>query len=153
MIDEVTLDHATWAEPPERFEAGTPNIADVVAFGAAVDYLRNLGMANVRAHEATLTRYALDRLTTVPPVRVYGPTDVSQRGGVVSFSYGDVHPHDVSTIVDQEGVAVRAGHHCCQPLHQRLGVPSTVRASFYVYNCPDEVDALVRALHRVGEIF
>jgi cysteine desulfurase / selenocysteine lyase len=153
MIDEVSVEDSTWADPPERFEAGTPNIADVVAFRAAVDYLNDLGMANVRAHEAELTTYALDVLSTVKGVTVYGPRDVSQRGGVISFNVGEVHPHDVSTIVDQEGVAIRAGHHCCQPLMKRLGVAATARASFYVYNTEEDVDALARALGKVTEIF
>jgi len=153
MIDEVSLDHSSWAPPPERFEAGTPNIADVVALGAAVEYLNGLGMSNVHAHEATLTDYALRRLSQVPGVTIYGPMDVSKRGGVVSFNLANVHPHDVSTIVDQEGVAIRAGHHCCQPLMGRLGVAATARASFYVYNQEEDVDALVRALGKVSLIF
>lgn len=153
MIREVWIDHATWAEVPERFEAGTPNIADVIALGTAVEYLQAIGMANVREHEVSLTRYALDTLQRLGDVRVFGPTDLTQRGGVVSFYYGDVHPHDVSTVVDQGGVAIRAGHHCCQPLMRRLGVPATARASFYVYNLPEEVDVLAHALNRVKEIF
>lgn len=153
MIEEVTLEAATWAPAPERFEAGTPNIADVVALGSAVDYLSALGMENVRAHEVELTGYALKALGRVDGVRIFGPTDLSQRGGVVSFNYGDVHPHDVSTIVDQEGVAIRAGHHCCQPLMRRLGETATARASFYVYNGPEDVDALVRGLEQVKEVF
>lgn len=153
MIEEVTLDGATWAPSPERFEAGTPNIGDVIALGAAIDYLESLGLDNVRAHEMELTRYALDRLGEVEGLRLFGPTDLRQRGGVVSFNYADVHPHDVSTIVDQEGVAIRAGHHCCQPLMRRLGETATARASFYVYNVPEDVDALVHALGQVQEIF
>lgn len=153
MISEVWIDHATWADAPERFEAGTPNIADVVALGAAADYLDGIGMENVRAHEITLTRYALETLSSQADVKVFGPSDLSERGGVVSFYYGDVHPHDVSTVVDQEGVAIRAGHHCCQPLMRRLGVPATARASFYLYNTPDEIDVLAHALNRVKEIF
>ncbi|HEX5417444.1 MAG TPA: SufS family cysteine desulfurase, partial [Chloroflexota bacterium] len=153
MIDVVRVEDSTWAEPPERFEAGTPNIADVVAFHAAIDYLSNLGMANVRAHEAELTRYALDALGAVKGITIYGPRDVSRRGGVVSFNIGEIHPHDVSTIVDQDGVAIRAGHHCCQPLMRRLDVAATARASFYVYNVEQEVDALARALNKVTEIF
>jgi cysteine desulfurase/selenocysteine lyase len=153
MIDEVWLDHSTWADVPERFEAGTPNIADVVALGAAVDYLVDLGMANVRRHELALTSYALQTLSKIDGVRIFGPRDVSLRGGVVSFYVDDVHPHDVSTIVDEEGVAIRAGHHCCQPLMRRLGVPSTARASFYVYNGDVDVDALAHGVGRVKEIF
>jgi cysteine desulfurase/selenocysteine lyase len=153
MIREVWIDQATWADVPERFEAGTPNIADVVALGTAIDYLESLGMDNIREHEVSLTRYAIETLARVGDVRIFGPTDMSQRGGVVSFYCGDVHPHDVSTVVDQEGVAIRAGHHCCQPLMTRLGVPATARASFYVYNLPEEVDVLAHALNRVKEIF
>jgi cysteine desulfurase / selenocysteine lyase len=154
MIREVWIDHASWADVPERFEAGTPNVADVIVLGHAVDYLTALGMENVRAHEVQVTAYALGALKALgKDVQVYGPTDLSQRGGVVSFNYGDVHPHDVSTVVDQEGVAIRAGHHCCQPLMRRLGVAATARASFYVYNREDEVDVLTRALGQVKEIF
>lgn len=153
MISEVWVDHATWADVPERFEAGTPNIGDVIALGTAIDYLTALGMENVREHEVALTGYALDTLGRVGGIRMFGPTDLSQRGGVVSFYCGDVHPHDVSTVVDQDGVAIRAGHHCCQPLMRRLGVPATVRASFYVYNLPEEVDVLAQALSHVKEIF
>ncbi|HLZ08196.1 MAG TPA: cysteine desulfurase [Chloroflexota bacterium] len=153
MIEDVWIDHSTWAAIPSRFEAGTPNIAGVVALGAAMDYLTKVGMDNVRCHELALTRYALEQLSAIPEVTLYGPTDVSIRGGVVSFNYRDIHPHDVSTIVDSVGVAIRAGHHCCQPLMQRLGVAATARASFYVYNDEGDVDALVRALDRVKEIF
>ncbi len=153
MIREVWIDEATWAEAPERFEAGTPNVADVIALGAAIDYLESIGMDTIREHEIRLTGYALDALSNIPGVRLFGPADLQQRGGVVSFYCGDVHPHDVSTVVDQEGVAIRAGHHCCQPLMRRLGVPATARASFYLYNLPEEVDALARALNRVKEIF
>lgn len=153
MIREVWIDEATWAEAPERFEAGTPNVADVIALGAAIDYLEAIGMDTIREHEIRLTGYALDALSNIPGVRLFGPADLQQRGGVVSFYCGDVHPHDVSTVVDQEGVAIRAGHHCCQPLMRRLGVPATARASFYLYNLPEEVDALARALNRVKEIF
>ena len=153
MIDEVWLDHATWAAVPERFEAGTPNIADVIAYGFAIDYLTELGMDNVRRHEMALAAYAIERLSAIPRVRLFGPSDVSVRGGVVSFNYGDIHAHDVSTIVDSVGVAIRAGHHCCQPLMQRLGVPATARASFYIYNNEADVDALIRALGKVEEIF
>jgi cysteine desulfurase/selenocysteine lyase len=162
MIREVWNDRATWAEVPARFEAGTPSIADAVALGAAVDYLEALGMASVRAHEVALTRYALERLAELGGVRVYGPTDPAQRGGVVSFNlHGDpsrpaetlIHPHDVGTVLDAEGIAIRAGHHCCNPLMRRLGVPATARASFYLYNTTDEVDALVGGLARCRAMF
>ncbi|MBI2942538.1 MAG: cysteine desulfurase [Chloroflexi bacterium] len=153
MIRQVTLDHSTWAPVPTRFEAGTPSIADAIALGAAIDYLGGLGMANVRAHEIDLTRYALGALGSIPEVRLYGPADPLARGGVISFNFADVHPHDVGTVLDSEGIAIRAGHHCCQPLMRRLGAAATVRASFYVYNTHKEVDALVRALARVKELF
>lgn len=153
MIREVEVEHATYLEPPERFEAGTPNIADVIALGAAVDYLSAIGMEKVREHEIALTGYALEVLSTVDDLRLYGPRDLSQRGGVVSFNLGEVHPHDVSTIIDQEGVAVRAGQHCCQPLMCRLGAAATVRASFYIYNLESEIDTLAHSLQAVKEIF
>ena len=154
MIREVWIDRATWADVPERFEAGTPNIGGVIALGTAIDYLSDLGMKNVRSHEVEVTDYALKALRDLgDDVRVFGPSDLSQRGGVVSFYYRDVHPHDVATVIDQEGVAIRASHHCCQPLMRRLGVAATCRASFYVYNCKEEADVLVRSLKQVKEIF
>jgi cysteine desulfurase/selenocysteine lyase len=153
MIREVGLHESTWADVPHKFEAGTPPIAEAIGFGAAVDYLSDIGMDAVRAHEAELTRYALEKLGEIPDLKVYGPGDVSMRGGAVSFTLADVHPHDLATILDQYGVAVRAGHHCTKPLHRLLGVPATARASFYVYNVPGEVDALVAALHEARRLF
>jgi len=153
MIRSVRLDRATWAEVPAKFEAGTPNIADTVAFGAAIEYLQGLGMANVLRHEQEMATYALDALRSVRGLRVFGPTDPTMRGGVISFWLDDIHPHDIGTVVDREGVAIRAGHHCAQPLMRRLGVPATARASFYVYNTPEEVDVLVGALHKTKELF
>ena len=138
---------------PQKFEAGTPNIADTIAFGAAVDYLQGLGMENVRAHERILVSYALEALGELDGMRIFGPLDPEIRGGVVSFYYDDIHPHDLGTVVDQDGVAIRAGHHCCQPLMRRLGVPATARASFYIYNTPEEVDVLVHALKKAKELF
>jgi cysteine desulfurase/selenocysteine lyase len=159
MIREVWWDHATWAEVPFRYEAGTPNIADVIAFGPALAYLEQVGMAAVQAHERELTAYALAALRAVPDLRLYGPLDATQRAGVFSFGLGDparrdyVHPHDIGTVLDAEGIAIRAGHHCCQPLMRRLGVPATARASIYLYNTREEIDALVDALERVHAIF
>jgi cysteine desulfurase/selenocysteine lyase len=155
MIAKVLIESSTYAEGPAKFEAGTPNIADVVAFGAALDYLAALGMANVRAHEMELTQYAIDELRRLEEVRVYGPTDVRQRGGVVTFAFADLHPHDISQSLDARGIAVRAGHHCAQPLHACLNVEvgSTTRASFYIYNDRDDVDALVEGLRYTGEFF
>jgi len=155
MIATVEIERSTWAEVPHKFEAGTPNIADVVAFGAALDYLRDLGMEAVRAHECALTQYALDALHALPAVRVVGPPDAARRGGIIAFSYADLHPHDVSQVLDRYGVAVRAGHHCTQPLHRALNldVAATTRASFYIYNDRDDVDALVEALQAAGRFF
>ncbi|HUK12444.1 MAG TPA: SufS family cysteine desulfurase [Thermoanaerobaculaceae bacterium] len=146
MIREVHLDHATWNDVPHRFEAGTPNIADAAAFPAALDLLEELGMAAVRAHEEELVGYALERLGSLGWLQLHGPLDPARRGGLVSFYDPDVHPHDLATILDTRGIAVRAGHHCAQPLMRRLDVPATARASFGVYNDRDDVDALVDGL-------
>ncbi|GBD12287.1 Cysteine desulfurase SufS [bacterium HR24] len=146
MISMVTLEDTTWNEVPWKFEAGTPNIADVVAFGAAIDYLQALGMERVRAHEVELTDYALSRLRQFEELVIYGPPDGQRRGGVVSFNFPDIHPHDLGTILDRYGIAIRTGHHCNQPLMRRLGVWGTARASFYIYNTREEVDALAEAL-------
>ncbi len=147
MIREVWADRATWNEIPYKFEAGTPNIAQAVGMGAAVEYLEGLGMDEIRQHEMELTSYAIERIRSTGAV-VYGPSDVSRRGGVVSFNLDDVHPHDMATIVDQEGVCIRAGHHCAQPLMRRLDVPATARASFYIYNTQEDVDVLIDALEK-----
>lgn len=153
MIRDVKLHESTWADVPHKFEAGTPPIAQAVGFGAAVDYLSRLGMDAVRAHEVEITDHALRALAEVPDLTVYGPSDLDRRGGAVSFTLADIHPHDLATILDQQGVAVRAGHHCAKPLMTILDVPATARASFYVYNTVDEVDALVAALHEARRIF
>jgi cysteine desulfurase/selenocysteine lyase len=147
MIREVWSDRATFAEIPHKFEAGTPNVAQVVGMGAAIEYLEDLGMDAVRAHEIELTTYALERLRETGAT-IYGPRDARDRGGAVAFNLPDVHPHDMATIVDQEGVCIRAGHHCAQPLMRCLGVPATARASFYVYNTRDDVDRLIAALDK-----
>lgn len=153
MISEVTLSDATWAAIPHRFEAGTPPIVEAIGLAAAIDYLDAIGMDSVQAHDQDLTGYALRRLAELPELSVYGPSELEQRGGVVSFTLGDVHPHDLATILDQSGVAVRAGHHCAKPLTQSLGVTATARASFYVYNTPEDVDALVDALEKARVLF
>jgi cysteine desulfurase/selenocysteine lyase len=153
MISDVYADYSTWAELPHKFEAGTPNIEGAIALGVAVDYLSALGMNNVRAHERELTGYALERLGADPTLTIYGPRRADQRGGAVAFNLEGVHPHDLSTILDQQGVAIRAGHHCCQPLHRKLDVAATARASFYVYNTPEEVDQLADALVKAKELF
>jgi cysteine desulfurase/selenocysteine lyase len=147
MIREVWSDRATWNEIPYKFEAGTPNIAQAVGLGAAIEYLEGLGMDNIREHEIEVTTYALAKLNEMGAI-VYGPRDARARGGVVSFGLEEVHPHDMATIVDQEGLCIRAGHHCAQPLMRCLGVPATARASFYIYNTVDEVDALIAALEK-----
>ena len=149
MVLQVWDDRATWNDLPMRFEAGTPNIADTIALGAAVDYLEALGMDNVREHEVAITEYALNafrELEESEEVRAFGPRDVSQRGGIVSFYSEAVHPHDLGTMLDREGIAIRTGHHCAMPLMGKLAVPATARASFYVYNTEEEVDLLVAAV-------
>ena len=155
MIADVRLDGFTPAPVPAKFEAGTPPIAEAVGFGAAVDYLEGLGMANVRRHEMDLTRYALDALRERHGERItiHGPDNVEVRGGVISFTFGDVHPHDVSQVLDARNVCVRAGHHCAKPLMRVLGVPATTRASLYLYNDRSDVDALVDALDGATDIF
>ncbi len=151
MIEEVFHDRSTWNVVPYKFEAGTMNIAQEVALGAAIDYLEGLGMDRVRAHEVELTGYALERLREAG-ARIFGPLDPSVRGGAISFWYKDVHPHDLATILNEEGIAIRAGHHCTQLVMRRYGVPATARASFYVYNTPEEVDALVEALAKAEAV-
>ena len=153
MIAIVQPEGSTWAETPHKFEAGTPNIAGVIAFGAALDYLLALGMEAVREHEQRLTAYALDALSRAGGVTLHGPRDVETRGGAVSFTLEGVHPHDVSTIVDARGVAIRAGHHCAQLLMRHLGVPATNRASVYLYNETREIDVLVEALGEAKRVF
>jgi len=152
MIDEVFHERATWNVVPYKFEAGTMNIAQEIGLGAAIDYLEALGMDQVRAHEEHITAYAIERLLAAGAT-VYGPHDVSLRGGAVSFWYKDVHPHDLATILNEEGVAIRAGHHCNQLVMRRYGVPATARASFYVYNRDEEVDVLVEALAKAEDVF
>ena len=151
MIREVHLDHSTWNDIPHKFEAGTMNIAQAIGLGAAVGYLDELGMENVREHERRLGEYAYRRLSEIEGIVLYGPEE--DRTGLVSFSLPDVHPHDLSQILDEEGIAIRSGHHCCQPLMRRLGVAATARASFYLYNTEEEVDALVGAVTRAREFF
>lgn len=152
MILEVFPDRATYKDPPHRFEAGTMNIAQEVALAEAIRYLEELGMDNVAAHERELTAYALERLGEAG-ARIFGPLEPDARGGAVSFWYKDVHPHDLATILNEEGIAIRAGHHCTQLVMRRYGVPATARASFYVYNTLEEVDALVEALAKAEAVF
>lgn len=153
MIRKVSLSGSTWADVPARFEAGTPAVGDAIGLGEAVDYLNDIGMENVQTHESHLTAIALERLERVPDLVLYGPPDVEDHAGVISFRLGDIHPHDVAAILNEENVAVRAGHHCCQPLMARLDLPATTRASFYVYNDESDVDRLVVGLQRAREIF
>jgi cysteine desulfurase/selenocysteine lyase len=148
MISYVGFDGARWADVPVKFEAGTPAFVEAIGLGAAVDYLSALGMDAVREHEKEITAYALERMAEVPGAKIIGPTDPDVRGGVVTFTLDKIHPHDLASLLDQEGVAIRAGHHCAQPLHTRLGLNATARASFYVYSEPREVDALIEAIYK-----
>jgi cysteine desulfurase/selenocysteine lyase len=152
MIKEVKLRSFRPNSLPYKFEAGTPAIAEAVGFGAAVDYLNTVGMDAIAAHEHAITEYALERLEEVPGVRVFGPS-AQHKGGVTAFTLEGVHPHDVAQILDKDGIAVRAGHHCAQPLHEKFGVPATSRASFYLYNTKDEVDLLINGIYKVKELF
>ncbi len=153
MISVVTREESSWAALPHKFEAGTPNIADVIAFGAALDFLHEVGMDAVAAHDAELTHYAVEQLSRLEGLDIYGPADPVDRSAVIAFNYRDIHSHDIATILDRSGIAVRAGHHCAQPLMRTLGVPATARASFYLYNERSEVDALVDGLLEAGERF
>jgi len=152
MIRTVTLTESTWNELPWKFEAGTMNIAEAVGLGAAVQVLESLGMDHVFAHDRELAGYTMQRLAELPGVRVLGPP-ADRRGGVVAFTVEGVHPHDVATVLDRDGVCVRAGHHCAMPLHEHLGVPASARASFHCYSLPEDVDALVSGLHQVQKLF
>jgi cysteine desulfurase/selenocysteine lyase len=153
MIKEVFKFHTNYNEVPYKFEAGTPNIADVVGFGAAIDYLEKIGMENIRKHEIDLTEYALESILSINHLTVYGPKDPNYRGGVISFNIADIHPHDLATIMNDHGIAIRSGHHCAQVLMQRLDVPATSRASFYIYNTKEEIDKFVNAINEAGRIF
>ena len=152
MIKEVKLRSFRPNSLPYKFEAGTPAIAEAVGFGAAVEYLSALGMDAISAHEHEITEYALERLEEVPGVKVFGP-GAQHKGGVASFTLDGVHPHDVAQILDKDGIAVRAGHHCAQPLHEKYGIPATSRASFYLYNTKEEVDLLINGIYKVKELF
>jgi cysteine desulfurase/selenocysteine lyase len=152
MIRRVTLQGFAPSDIPHKFEAGTPAIAEAVGLGAAVDFLSGLGMPAVHAHEAAITEYALERLSEVPGLKVHGPP-AAERGGVASFSMAEAHPHDVAQILDSHGVAVRAGHHCAMPIHEKFGLPATTRASFYVYTTRQEIDRLIEGLYKVKHLF
>ncbi|MGH1565676.1 cysteine desulfurase [Mumia sp. DW29H23] len=153
MIETVTMERSTYAPPPAKFEAGTPPIVQAIGLGAAVDYLSALGMENVAAHEREITAYALKRLGEIDGLTIVGPTEAVERGGAVSFALDGVHPHDVAQLLDSYGIAIRAGHHCAKPAHQRFGVQSTTRASFYLYTTPAEIDALVEGIESTQKYF
>ena len=152
MIRKVTFEETTWGEVPAKYEAGTQPIAEAVGFGAAVDYVNEVGLESIERHEHELAVYALEKLGDIPGIKLYGPP-ADRRAGIVSFNLGDIHPHDVAQVLDLEGVAIRAGHHCCQPLMQKLGVAATNRASFYLYTLPEEIDRLVDGLHKARKVF
>jgi len=153
MIREVHKYETTWNDLPYKFEAGTPNVADVICFAAAIDYLTKIGMDNVRSHEVELTKYALEKMSNVKGLTIYGPKDPQKASGVISFNFNDVHPHDVATIIDKNGVAIRSGHHCAQVLMEKLNVAATNRASFYIYTTKEEVDTLIDSLEQVAKVF
>jgi selenocysteine lyase/cysteine desulfurase/intein/homing endonuclease len=153
MIKEVHTDGARWNDVPYKFEAGTTNIADAIGLGVAVQYLGALGMENVRRHEVDLLRYAFEKMSRIPNVKIYGPMDPEARGGVISFNLADIHPHDMASLLDEEGVAIRSGHHCAQPLMEHLSVPGTSRASFYIYNSTADIDAFIGALLKAKSVF
>lgn len=153
MIREVWIDRATWNHSPWKYEAGTPDIAGVIGFGAALDYLQQQGMKEIREHEMELTGYALKKLRDIEDITIYGPQDPERQTGSISFNIADIHPHDVGTILSEEGVAIRAGHHCSQPLMRRFKIYGTARASFYLYNTAEEVDILIEALKKAKQIF
>jgi cysteine desulfurase/selenocysteine lyase len=152
MIREVKLQGSKWNELPWKFEAGTMAIAEAIGLRAAVAFNEELGMDAIFEHDRALARYAIERMIEVPGVRILGPP-AEKRGGVVAFELGEIHPHDVATVLDHHGIAVRAGHHCAMPLHDRLGVPASARASFHCYSVPEDVDALVEGLHHARKVF
>ncbi|MFN8192391.1 MAG: cysteine desulfurase [Nocardioidaceae bacterium] len=153
MIETVAMDRSTYAEVPRKFEAGTPPIVEAVGLGVALDYLSGLGMERVHAHEQAITAYALEGLSTIPGLTVLGPTSAAERGGAIAFELAGVHPHDIATVLDTRGVAVRAGHHCAKPLHTRFGVQASTRMSSYLYTTPGEIDALIEALNYTRDYF
>jgi cysteine desulfurase/selenocysteine lyase len=153
MIADVFLENATYADLPHKFEAGTPAICEAIALGAAVDYLTSIGMERIHAYEEDLTTYLFDKLTQIPQIKIYGPKPPKERAALASFTAGDVHPHDLSTILDQAGIAIRAGHHCTQPLHRFIKAQSTARVSLYFYNTKDEIDVFIASLQEAIEFF
>jgi len=152
MINRVTLEKTTYAEPPQKFEAGTPHIAGAIGLGAAIDYLNHVGLENIHAHESVLVKYAAEKLVTIPGFTMYGPP-ADQRAGLIAFTVKGVHPHDLAQGLDSAGIAVRAGHHCAMPLHDKFGIAATARASFYLYNTREEADTLVNTVEKVRAFF
>ena len=153
MIREVHTHEATWKDIPYKFEAGTPNAAGAIGLGAAIEYLKRIGMKQVHDYERELTAYALEKISKVGGITTYGPKDPARRVGVIAFNLGDIHAHDLASILDEEGIAIRSGHHCAQPLMEYLNVPATSRASFYIYNTKEEVDIFISALEKAGKLF
>jgi len=153
MIENVTMESATWAPAPRKFEAGVPNMAQAVGLGAALTYLSKIGIENIHQHEVALTKYLLDGLSAIEDLRIIGPTSTELRGGTVSFTLGDIHPHDLGQYLDSQGIAVRTGHHCAWPLTRKLGVPATTRASVYLYNTTDDLDALIAGVQGAQKYF
>ncbi|TGM65501.1 cysteine desulfurase [Leptospira levettii] len=153
MIESVELESSTYAALPAKLEAGTPNIAGVIGFSHALDYLQKVGMQNIKNHERMLTEYALERFHKIGGLTLYGTEDLDKRGGVISFTLDGIHPHDVGSILDEEGVAIRVGHHCCQPLMKQFQIPGTCRASFYFYNTKEDIDVLIKSIEKVKSIF
>ena len=153
MIREVYLDHTVFNDLPHKFEAGTPNIAGAIGLGAAVSYLQSTGMDKIRKHEQDLTAYALSRLSGIKNFKFYGPSDAGERGGVIAFNIKGIHPHDLSTLLDQDNVCIRSGHHCAMPLHRKLNIPASCRASFYIYNSLRDIDKLVEGILKAKKVF
>lgn len=153
MITSVTIEDAKWELPPQRFEAGTPKIAEAIGLGEAVDYLNSIGIENIHNYEKTLNQYFLDKLSKIEHVTIYGPLDIEKRGSAIAFSVGKIHPHDIGTLLDECGIAVRIGHHCAMPLHSKLGLSATIRASLYFYNTFEEIDYFITSLNKALRIF
>lgn len=153
MISDVSLERSTYADLPARLEAGTPHISGVIAFKEAIEYLSALGMENIHRHEMMLTEYALERLNSMSGITIYGTGNLEERGGVISFNVDGVHAHDVGSILDEKGIAIRVGHHCAQPFMKKLQIAGTCRASFYMYNTREDIDALIEGIRQVKEIF
>ncbi|MFN8671008.1 MAG: cysteine desulfurase [Candidatus Sericytochromatia bacterium] len=153
MITTVSIEESFWEMPPQRFEAGTPKIAEVIGLGEAVDYLNSIGIENIREHEKELTKYLLEQLQKIEPVKIYGTFDIEKRGSAIAFNIGKIHPHDVGTLLDECGIAVRVGHHCAMPLHKKLNIPSSIRASLYFYNTKEEIDYFITCLNKTLKIF